>query len=854
MQIFTRFKQLLGVFILVISSGYSHLAMADTPHISASFDGVNLKLQMYGHFQKGSHAAFFIDADNNPKTGYRRKGKGARNIKGVDYLVQSNGLYKYPKGAKGWKWEKVTSAILMTKSLTKVSARIPLKFVDLGNNTIRFKAQIASKNWRRYVYSQEKKFRIGSHIKSVVVSNNETDLILKMKGRFLKGGHPGFYLDVDNNPLTGYVSKGKKRNIRGADFLIEANGLYQYPKGAHGWKWKKVSSDVLMDKGLKEVRVRIPLKLLNASNTIRVKAEMASRNWRRHVYSKNLVYQLDISSGDEGPNNPPRLGSVSTYATLDSIGFEWQFEGDTNEEAKCGLRYRPVGTRAWQEAWHPYRISYTPPRPVAGKNTRFNGCAGSVFFLNPGAVYELWLTVSGGGLDDEGKVTVSTLSEPRIPDIASTYYVVPGIGGGRGTASDPYQGIAEAQRHAKPGDVFLLKAGSYAAFNNGEIRFEKAGEEGRWVVWKAAEDNVIFTAPVRIAADYVWLEGVHIHGDPNHFGDSGLRTTHDNPRRVVIRRNTFKDFFYSINLYQGATSWLIENNVITGNRDLYTCWDPDTGTEINSQNPDCPEESWRGEGIELGHTPGHTVRYNRISHVADGISYPLENVDIYGNDIFDVTDDGIEADDGYANVRVWRNRITNARHNGLSFQPMNGGPWYFLRNQVSAPLESTLKLRHLSRVLLAHNLLIGWNRAAIATYETEGFNRFDSLNNIYVSVSGHYLWDQADGGGSMQHQLDYDGFDAGDAAYAFRWGGASYNLADFSAATGLEPHGRTIDRNRCWKDFDTRVTRPADPAPQPLVSLTLEKGCSAIDAGIVLPNLTGAYTGDAPDLGPYEWK
>jgi len=291
MQIFTRFKQLPGVFILVISLGYSHLAIADTPHVSASHDGVNLNLQMHGHFKKGSHAAFFIDSDNNPKTGYRSKG----NLKGVDYLVQSNGLYKYPKGAKGWKWEKVTSSILMTKSLTKVTARIPLKFVDLGN-TIRFKGQIASKNWRRFVYSQQKKFRIDSQIKSIVVSNNGADLVLKMKGRFLKGGHPGFYLDVDNNPLTGYVSKGKKRNIRGADFLIEAGGLYQYPKGAHGWKWKKVSSNILMDKSIKEVRVRIPLKLLHAGNTIQVKAEMSSKNWHHHVYSNNVVYHVNNSS------------------------------------------------------------------------------------------------------------------------------------------------------------------------------------------------------------------------------------------------------------------------------------------------------------------------------------------------------------------------------------------------------------------------------------------------------------------------------------------------------------------------------------------------------------------------------
>jgi len=216
-----------------------------------------------------------------------------------------------------------------------------------------------------------------------------------------------------------------------------------------------------------------------------------------------------------------------------------------------------------------------------------------------------------------------------------------------------------------------------------------------------------------------------------------------------------------------------------------------------------------------------------------------------------VTDDGIEADYGYANVRVWQNRISNARHNGLSFQPMNGGPWYFLRNQVAAPLESTLKLRRLARALLAHNLLIGWDDAVAATYDTEGLRRLDSFNNLYVSASGRYVWEQADDG-PLQARLDHDGFDAGGAAYAFKWGGERYpGLTEFQEATGLEPHGLVFDRAACWEDFGAQVARPPDPAPPP-AALLLKPGCPAVDAGLSLPNVGGPYRGAAPDLGPYE--
>jgi hypothetical protein len=62
------------------------------------------------------------------------------------------------------------------------------------------------------------------------------------------------------------------------------------------------------------------------------------------------------------------------------------------------------------------------------------------------------------------------------------------------------------------------------------------------------------------------------------------------------------------------------------------------------------------------------VAFNTISRVADGISYPHSNCDIYGNDIFGTSDDGIEFDYGETNVRCWGNRISNPKNNGISLQ------------------------------------------------------------------------------------------------------------------------------------------------------------------------------------------
>jgi len=321
----------------------------------------------------------------------------------------------------------------------------------------------------------------------------------------------------------------------------------------------------------------------------------------------------------------------------------------------------------------------------------------------------------------------------------------------------------------------------------------------------------------------------------------GLRT-YSAPEFVVVKGNRFTDFYYSIALNHGGENWYIVDNVIVGDKDVI-------GEE------DGPS-SWGGEGIELQFTGGHTIAYNSISRVADGISSSLYNTDIFRNDIFDVTDDGIEPDYGYANIRVWENRISNARHNGFSFQPMNGGPWYFIRNQVAAPLESTLKLRQTSRVLLAHNIFVGWNNAMgnASPSDVPGILTFESKNNIWISLDETYVWVHTFDntvGPDWRTSLDYDGFDWGNSIYAIKWGDSNRytTLADFQTATGLQPHAVHINKDTC---FETFAVPAAPPSSMPFQYMTLKNSCNAVDAGVRLPNINDQFSGNAPDLGPYE--
>ena len=182
---------------------------------------------------------------------------------------------------------------------------------------------------------------------------------------------------------------------------------------------------------------------------------------------------------------------------------------------------------------------------------------------------------------------------------------------------------------------------------------------------------------------------------------------------------------------------------------------------------------------------------------------------------------------------------------------MDGAPWYVLRNQVGAPLESTLKLRSGDRALIAHNTFVGWSGAVASG--SEYLNRFQSNNNLWMSMQDRYFWESGSDDGFVPfwgENLDYDGFDWGNYPYAVKWKGIRYvDLEAFTAATGLEEHGIRVDRQTCFERLDIPA---APPESMPFQYMTLNSDCNAVDAGVMLPGINDDYYGNAPDLGAYE--
>ena len=98
--------------------------------------------------------------------------------------------------------------------------------------------------------------------------------------------------------------------------------------------------------------------------------------------------------------------------TYNCLGFQWQGEGDDNENATCTLAIAKPERRRGKKPWHLVRLRFNPITP----KVLF---AGSIIDLEPGTEYECRLTVTDPDGDEgeaEKVVRCRTRAEVVIPD------------------------------------------------------------------------------------------------------------------------------------------------------------------------------------------------------------------------------------------------------------------------------------------------------------------------------------------------------------------------------------------------------------------------------------------------------
>ena len=166
--------------------------------------------------------------------------------------------------------------------------------------------------------------------------------------------------------------------------------------------------------------------------------------------------------------------------TCESLGVYWIVRGDDNRSARIDLAVRradgngQAGKDGWQECLPLLRVE-KGAHLHAGKVANDSSVkvpedgwlfAGSALFLDPDTAYEIRLRLSDsdGGKPVEQVLKAHTVGEPVVAAQAPRKHVIPGDGGGDGSTAAPFKGLASAQMAAKPGDVFVVQAGTYPAF------------------------------------------------------------------------------------------------------------------------------------------------------------------------------------------------------------------------------------------------------------------------------------------------------------------------------------------------------------------------------------------------------
>lgn len=586
--------------------------------------------------------------------------------------------------------------------------------------------------------------------------------------------------------------------------------------------------------------------------------------------------------------------------TLICAGFEWSIAGDENRNASVLVTFRKKGATVWRQALPMLRIG---DEKIYGHDQRWvyttpHKFAGSIFYLEPGTLYECRFQLTDpDGVEGEAEqlVEVQTRIEPRPYESGNVYHVYPP--GYQGTKESPsFTGLNEAyygmgnlgdwwlvpEPRVEAGDVILVHAGIYKAdrlnyvdplalqFHGTYLLTQKGTPEKPITIKAAGDGEVIFDGDGAyrlfdvMAADYHYFEGLTIRNTEIAFyaglkrvmGSSGLTVRHCRIEDVGIAVMTHS---------ADSKNFYIADNVMIGRHD------PDTLIGWYGFKDPSPLTSYYAVKV---YGQGHIVCHNHISFFHDGICIDTHglpepdkecvSIDFYRNDIFNVSDDFIEADGGVHNIRVFENRGFNSYHSALSAQPIFGGPVYFVRNLCYNIPGTALKyMVRPAGILTYQNTFIA--EASITIFSNGHFrnNLFfgpsESRPALSAATTTNYSTLDYNGyrkkeGIQTAYQLAYPAHDSLNHADRKELGFVeASSLKEFGKKTGHELHGVELDmaifENLDMPDTEKRGVVYAVEGHD----FGLKPGGKAIDAGCILPNITDSFTGKAPDLGAWEY-
>jgi hypothetical protein len=574
--------------------------------------------------------------------------------------------------------------------------------------------------------------------------------------------------------------------------------------------------------------------------------------------------------------------------TLICAGFQWHFSGDDDGDATCAIEFRKAGTDQWRDGMRLLRVAEAKPRNWReGDWYQRPMFSGSIIDLAEGAEYEVRLTVSdpdGVEGDAERTVKIRTRSMPEPIEGGEVRHVYPPVA--RRKKQPEYNSIAAALRGAnlgshdagklptanaaKPGTTILVHAGTYKPNRKryrgpmGMVLFgtnvlSADGTRDKPIYIKAAGDGEVildfdgnYCGFDVMGADWLVFDGLTIRNTEIAFLAGMWNTT--GCVGLTVRNCKIENVNSGVIGFHGrCREFIIADNVFTGR---YT------------------QEAKVGEGAAIDSMygvnlcgGGHVVCHNRLTRFFDVIDVWTEGTrdpsfrcwafDIYNNDIEFSPDNAIEADGGYTNIRILRNRCYNSGGLALSNQRPSPGPVYWIRNEVvnGGGFKNVVGA---SGLRLYHNTIACNPRMFLGAYHTE------VLNNLFMASEADASRRCGPGFklrfASTDCRLDYNGHRVapGDEAtfeVSNRAGksGQAGSLAALAQQTGYAAHSITVPDYGIFRSVAAEPFGPRGSLFYPKdFDLSLKPDSAAVDAGTVIPNVNDDYTGQAPDLGAYE--
>jgi parallel beta-helix repeat protein len=253
---------------------------------------------------------------------------------------------------------------------------------------------------------------------------------------------------------------------------------------------------------------------------------------------------------------------------------------------------------------------------------------------------------------------------------------------------------------------------------------------------------------------------------------------------------------------------------------------------------------------------GNVIRRNTFHDDFDGLGVcpsdtaaTTNETDVYENLVYNMGDDGLETDGRCSNVRIWGNTFHDVLM-GISLAPVTTGPIYAIRNLIyrtgvgnNSYSGSPFKFNS-SGYGPSGPMYLLHNTADAALPDNNGlyvkspgsWDLIYARNNIWAGTD--YALNNYNTGQPVD--LDYDDLWNGNSGDLVRWDSTRYaTLAAFSAATGQEPHGLSVNPGF------------ADSASG---DYTLDPASDLIDAGVLIPGINDDYVGAAPDIGAFEYQ